>query len=171
MYCRHFFFIIPISGRRVTENSGSRIWSENLMKLLFNSYGEFRWSSQGPVSQLHSPHLHIGAAGIFSDLLMSLQMLKREWVVESNGKLPHVIIPGKIAVLVPEFAVEDLPSSELQPWFLRLQQRTCPWAECSCWWWWFQKQVFSRCRVSEMTNSNIRMVFTQQSEYSYLCNY
>ena len=30
--------------------------------------------------------------------------------------------------LVPEFAVEDLPSAELQPRFLRLQYRTCPWA-------------------------------------------
>ena len=38
-------------------------------------------------------------------------------------------IPGKTAALVPEFAVEDLPSAELQPMFLRLQWRTCPWAE------------------------------------------
>ena len=36
-------------------------------------------------------------------------MPKREWGAESNGKLPHVFIPGKIAALVPEFAVEDLP--------------------------------------------------------------
>ena len=48
-------------------------------------------------------------------------MLKREWGVESNGKLPHLIIPGKTAALVPEFAVEDLPSAELQHWFLLLQ--------------------------------------------------
>ena len=40
-------------------------------------------------------------------------------------------IPGKTAALVPEFAVEDLPSAELQPRFLRLQSRTCPWAEHS----------------------------------------
>ena len=36
-------------------------------------------------------------------------MLKREWGVESDGKLPHLFIPSKIAALVPEFAVEDLP--------------------------------------------------------------
>ena len=30
---------------------------------------------------------------------------------ESNGKLPHLFIPRKNASLVPEFAVEDLPSS------------------------------------------------------------
>ena len=29
--------------------------------------------------------------------------------MESNGKLPRLIIPGKPAALVPEFAVEDLP--------------------------------------------------------------
>ena len=30
-------------------------------------------------------------------------------------------IPSKTAALVPEFAVEDLPSEEQQPRFLRLQ--------------------------------------------------
>ena len=97
----------------------------------FNPCGEFRWSPEGPFSQIHTPHLHVGAPGIFSDLLRSVQVLKREWGVESNGKLPHLIIPSK---MIPEFAVEDLPSIELQPWFLRLQWRTCPWAEV--WWWW-----------------------------------
>ena len=48
-------------------------------------------------------------------------MLKREWGVESKGKLPDLFIPSKTAALVPEFAVEDLPSAELQPRFLRLQ--------------------------------------------------
>ena len=38
-------------------------------------------------------------------------------------------IPGKTAALVPEFAVEDLPSAKLEPGFLRLQRRTCPWAK------------------------------------------
>ena len=36
-------------------------------------------------------------------------MIKREWGAESNGKLQHLFIPGKTAVLVSEFAVEDLP--------------------------------------------------------------
>ena len=58
-------------------------------------------------------------------------MLKRELGTEINGKLPHVLIPGKTAALVPEFVVEDLPSAELQPRFLRLQRRTCPWTEHS----------------------------------------
>ena len=71
--------------------------------------------------KIHSPHLYAGASGMFSDLLISVLMLKREWGTESNGKLPHLIIPGKTAALVPEFAVGDLPSAELQPSFLRLQ--------------------------------------------------
>ena len=36
-------------------------------------------------------------------------MLKREWDVENNGKLPRLSIPSKTAAWVPEFAVEDLP--------------------------------------------------------------
>ena len=36
-------------------------------------------------------------------------MLKREWGVESNGKLLQLFIPSKIATLVSEFTVEDLP--------------------------------------------------------------
>ena len=73
-----------------------------------------RWSPEDPVSQIHSPHLHAGAPGIFSNLLRSVQMLKRErerereWGEESNGKLTHLFIPSKTTTLIPEFAVEDL---------------------------------------------------------------
>ena len=61
-------------------------------------------------SQIHSPHLQISTPGILSDRLRSVEMLKREWGAESNGKLPHLFIPTKTATLVPEFAVEDLHS-------------------------------------------------------------
>ena len=57
-----------------------------LMELIFNPCGEFRWSTEDPVSQIHSPYLHVGAPAIFSDLLRTVQMLKKEWVAESNGK-------------------------------------------------------------------------------------
>ena len=56
-------------------------------------------------------------------------MLKREWGVESNGKLPHLSIPSKTATLVPKFALEDLPSGRTAPWSLSLQWKTCSWAE------------------------------------------
>ena len=53
--------------------------------------GEFRWSPKVSVNQIHSPHLEVGhAPGIFSDFLRSVQMLKREWGAEGNGKLPHL---------------------------------------------------------------------------------
>ena len=101
--------------------SGSQMWSQTLMEQIFNHCGEFQLSPEDPVSQIHPPYLHVGARGIFSDLLWSVQMVKREWDAESNGKLPYLIIHGKTAALVPEFSVEDLPSAELQPWFLGLQ--------------------------------------------------
>ena len=81
------------------------------MEPIFNSCGEFWWNPEGPLSQIHSPHLHVGAPGIFSDLLKYVQMLKREWGAESNGKLPHLSIPSKTAAWVSEFAVEDLSLS------------------------------------------------------------
>ena len=81
------------------------------MEPIFNPCGEFRLSSEGPVSLIHSPHLHAGAPGIFSDLLMSVQMLKREWGAEINGKLPHLSIPSKTAAWVSEFAVDNLSLS------------------------------------------------------------
>ena len=48
-------------------------------------------------------------------------MLKREWVRKSTGNYRTYSIPGKTAALVPQFVVEDLPSSELHPRFLRSQ--------------------------------------------------
>ena len=39
---------------------------KTLMELIFNPCGEFRRNLEGPVSQIHSPHLHVGAPGIFS---------------------------------------------------------------------------------------------------------
>ena len=75
------------------------------MELIFNPCGEFRWSPEGPVGQIHSPHLHVEAPDIFSDLLRPVQMLKREWGAESYGKLLHLV--------------------NLQPWFLSLWWKTC----------------------------------------------
>ena len=49
--------------------SGSLIRSKTLMEQIFKPCGEFRPCPEGPVSQMHSPHLHVGAPGIFSDHL------------------------------------------------------------------------------------------------------
>ena len=66
----HYFYSLHIVwGRRVIGISGSLIWSKTLMELIFNPCCEFWWSPEGPVSQIYSPHLLVGAPGIFSDLL------------------------------------------------------------------------------------------------------
>ena len=96
-------------GWRVIGIYGSLIWSKPPKELIYNPCGEFRCSPEGPVSQIHSLHLHVGAPGIFWDLLRTVQMLKREWGAESNGNPPHLFISSKTGTLVPEFAVDDLP--------------------------------------------------------------
>ena len=97
-----------------------------MMELIFNPPGE-----EGPVSQIHSPDLHDGAPGIFAELLRYVQMLKREWGAESNGKLPHLYIPCKTATLVPDFAVEDLPLSRTAALVPEFALKACPWTEHS----------------------------------------
>ena len=57
--------------------------------------------------------------------------MSRCGVWKETGSYRTYSIPGKTDALVPEFAVEDLPSAKLQPRFLRLQWMTCPWAEHS----------------------------------------
>ena len=50
-----------------------------------NRCGEFQWSSEGLVNQIHSPHFHAGAPGIFSALLRSVQMLWECGVRKATG--------------------------------------------------------------------------------------
>ena len=63
----------------------------------------------------------------FLDLVKSIQMLKRV----GCGKQQEATysVSGKTAALVLQFAVEDLPSAELQSRLLCLQWRTCQCAE------------------------------------------
>ena len=121
-------YIYTVSRWRVIGISGSLIRSKTLMELIFNPCGEFRWSPERPLNKIHSPHFHVDVPGIFSDLLRSVQILKRErerGVRKATGSYRTYSIPIKTAVSVPEFEVEDLPSAELQPKFLSLQWRIC----------------------------------------------
>ena len=52
-------------------------------------------------------------------------------MLKTTGRYGTNLISVKTATLVPELAVNDLPSAELQPRFLRLQWRICPSAENS----------------------------------------
>ena len=131
-------------GGRVIGICGSLIRSKTLMALIFNRCGEFRWSPEGPVSQIHSPHFDDGAPGIFSDLLRSVKMLKREWDAESNGKLPYLLIPRKTATLVPEFALEDLPMGRTAALMPEFAVEDLPLGRTL--WWWCGK-INNICRV------------------------
>ena len=87
----------------------SELIKKTLMELIFNPCGEFRWSPEGPVSQIHSPHLHGWCPwDLFRSFKVCSDAKEREWGAESNGKLPKLFIPSKTAALVPELAVKDL---------------------------------------------------------------
>ena len=86
------------------------------MVLIFNPCGEFRWSPEGPVSPIHSPHLHAGATGIFQ-IFKFCSDTKERGGAESNGKY------RTYSSLV-----------KLQPWFLSLRWKTGLWAEPQPWW-------------------------------------
>ena len=116
-------------------------------KLKFNPCGEFRWSPEGPVSQIHSPDLHVGASGIFSDLLRSVQMLKREWDAESNGKLPHLFIPNKTATLVPGFAMEDLPLGRTAVLVPEFAVKHLPLSRTLWWWHYLRTFLYRNCAI------------------------
>ena len=86
------------------------------------SCDEFRSSPEGPVSQIHSPHLEDGAPGIFSDLLRSVQMLKRERAECRKQWETTALIQSLV---------------KLQPWFLSLWwktylQQNCSLGSCAC---------------------------------------
>ena len=75
------------------------------MERILNPCGEFRRSSEVPVSQIHSSHLHAGASGILSDL-SGLFRWGVAWVPEFSMEDLSLSIT---AALVPELAVKDLP--------------------------------------------------------------
>ena len=99
---------------------------------MFNPCGEFQWSPECPVSQIHSPGLHGGAHGIYSDLYKVCSDAKeRQWGAESKGKLPHLFNPSKLQTWFLSLQWNTCLWAELQLWCLSLQWKTCPWAKHS----------------------------------------
>ena len=119
-----YIYIYIHWGRRVIGIFGSLIWSKTLMELKFNPCGEFRWNSEGPISQIHSLHLHIDVPGIFSGLLRSVQLLKRESGVRKAAG-SYCTYPSLV---------------ELQPGFLSLRRNTCLWLEMGLGFWVYSKR-------------------------------
>ena len=103
--------IVYIWGRRVIGVSGSLICSKTLMELIFKPYDEFRRAQLAKPTLLAS---NVGPPGIFSDLLRSVQMLNRDCVRKATGS--YCIYLSLV---------------KLHPWSLRLQWKTCSWAEYS----------------------------------------
>ena len=98
-------------GRSVIGFSVSLIWSKTLMELIFNPCGEVRRAQLAKSILLSSTLVPLGSFKVYSDANEKA----------GCGKQPYLIIPGKTAALIPKYAVEDLPSTELQSRFLRLQ--------------------------------------------------
>ena len=89
------------------------------MEPMFNLCGEFRRSPEGPQlaksTLLTSSLVPLGSFQICSDAK------ERMGCGKQLGSYNTYSIHGKTAALVPQLAVENLPSAELQPRFLRLQ--------------------------------------------------
>ena len=117
-------YVAYIWRRRVIGISGSLIWSKTLMELIFNPWGKFQWSPEGPVSRFTLLTSTVVPLDLFISL-RSVQMLKREWGAESNGKLMQLVSPcsncslgswvcsgkpafGRTAAFVPTLPVKDL---------------------------------------------------------------
>ena len=126
MWTLAFTSPIACKGAKGDWDFESPIWSKTLMELIFNPCGEFRWSPEWPVSQIHSPHLPVGASGIFPDLIKPVQFLKREGVRKATGSYRTYSSLVKLqsfgswvcggrpafdrtAALAPALAVKDLP--------------------------------------------------------------
>ena len=115
----------------LTENVQSFLYNIN-MSLYISLYSiSFRWIPEGPVSQNHTPHLQV-ARWCPWDLFRSIKICldaKESGVRKETGSYRTYSVPGKAAVLVSEFEVENLSSTELQPGFRSLQWRTCRWTK------------------------------------------
>ena len=95
--------------------------SKNLIEFIFNLCGELRWSPEGPVSQIHSLHLHVGAPGIFSDLLTLCCLM----VLTSTKKLYNLFNNIKVYIYLEKSC--DFPSrfTYRMSETLHIIQKTC----------------------------------------------
>ena len=109
----------------VIEISGSMICSITLMEMLFNPCGEF-WVRRAQLAKFTLLTPCWCPWDPFKSFKVCLDAKERErererGVRKAKGSYYTYSIPGKTAAWIPEFAVEDLPSAELQSRFLRLQ--------------------------------------------------
>ena len=72
--------------------------------MIFNPCGEFRWSMEGTVIQIHSPHL----------IIPGKNCSLGSWVRSGRPAF------SRTAALVPAFVVEDLPLDRTHRWWYTL---------------------------------------------------
>ena len=111
--------------------SGQKPWWNWYLNPVVN-FGEVRRAQLAKSTLLTSTTVPLGSFQI----LRSVQMLKREWDAESNGKLPHLSIPSKNAAWIPEFAVVDLPLSRSAALIPEFAVKHLPLGRPHWWWWW-----------------------------------
>ena len=94
------------------------------MELIFNpfvNFGEVRSALLAKSTLLTSTLVPLGSIRSFKVCSDAKERERESGVRKATGSYRNYSIPGKTAALIPEFAVEELPSAELQPRFLRLQ--------------------------------------------------
>ena len=166
--------------------SGQKLrWNWYLTTVL--NFGEVL---RGLVSQIQSLHLHAGAPGIFSDILRSVQKLKREWGAETAGcyrTYSSLVKPERIAVL---FALVKLQLwflslrwktclwAELQSWCLGLQWKACPWAEHfdddgydGDYYYYYFYYYFTSTRIEPKSNPNMKNIVNLCTSYNLYVNW
>ena len=125
-----YIHTICMWGRRVIGIYGSQIWSKTLINWYLTpvvNFGEVRRAQLAKSTLLTSTLVPLRS----SQNLRSVQMLKREWGAENNGKLPHLF---KSQVKLQTWFLSLRKACHRQNCkhrFLCLQWRTCPWAEHS----------------------------------------
>ena len=142
-----FIFTLPITnwGRRMIGISESLIWSKTLMELIFNPCGEFRWSPEGPVSQIP---LSAPPRWCPWDLFRSFNFCSDAKERMGCGKKREATAPiqslvklqpwswacgertsfDRTAAMVPALAVNDLPLGRTLWWWLLL--------------WWYSNKIW-----------------------------
>ena len=116
-----FIFILFFEGAKDDWDFRISDLVKTPMELIFNPCGKFRWSPEGPVSQIHFPQSTLVPLGFFF----------RSFKVCSDAK-------ERVGCRKQREAIAPIQSLvKLQPWFLSLRWKTClrqnfSLGSCSC---------------------------------------
>ena len=144
---------------------GQKLWWNWPLTPVVN-FGEVRKAQLTKFTLLSST---LGDLQIFSDILRSVQLLKREWGAESNGKLQHLFVPSKPVTLVPEFTLEDLPEDRRVTLVPAFGMKDLSSGRTLWWWWWFKFSTrWNYCSLESCT-CRIFLTFSLISVIFFKC--